>query len=358
MSSFEAAGGPPAADATAAAAAARARPLLQFAAAVVAAAAGAAEPSSAAADIDGLTVISLSLWTPRGLRVQSQRQQCSTQVHLRSLKQATCCGVSCHQHLRHRLHFALVPLLQAQVASTRGLLAAAVAAAEATAAAVAIAEAGSSSSSSAHTLEGEAIQGHLQPLRGMVLLEKLEAEQKTQGGLLLPSECRKEQHVGRVLSVGPGEFQPETGRRIESELKAGDLVVFSRHSGDSLKYDGAECLLLAASEVLAKVTEPQSLKPENVSPLGDAVFVRILKPAEKSAGGLLLLPQQQERVLQQAEVVAVGPGRLNKQMTRIPTEVGIGDRVVYSTYAEDGSQLKVGDRVYAFVRASDIAAKW
>ncbi|OEH80275.1 hypothetical protein cyc_01144 [Cyclospora cayetanensis] len=259
-----------------------------------------------------------------------------------------------------------------------------------TAASAASAAAGTAiSSSSKHTLEGEAIRGSLQPLRGMVLIEKVEAEAKTRGGLLLPVESRKEQIIGKVLASGAGEFLPETGKRVPVDVNVGDFVVFSKHSGENgtvadinifhdlllqlqphvalfhrtigvvrLKYDGAECVLLSAEELLAKVLNPNTWQAADIKPLGDTVFVRVLKPSEKSTGGLLLMPQQQHRLLQQAEVVATGPGRLNKQQTRIPVEVFPGERVVYSSYAEEAAQLKIGDDVFAFVRAHEIAAKW
>nr|AET50632.1 hypothetical protein [Eimeria tenella] len=62
--------------------------------------------------------------------------------------------------------------------------------------------------------------------------------------------------------------------------------------------------------------------------------------------------------MQQAEVVAVGEGRLSQQQTRIPIEVSVGDKVVYSSYLEESSQLKIGEDTFAFIRAADIAAKW
>lgn len=211
---------------------------------------------------------------------------------------------------------------------------------------------------SSYTLEGEAIDGPLQPLRGMVLLKKLEAETKTKGGLLLPTDSRKEQVIGQVIAVGPGEYQAETGKRRPIDVKAGDLVAYPKHSGETLKYNNADCVLLGGDDILARVADPEGLSPESVSPLGDTLFVRLLKPAEKTAGGLLLVSQQQERMLQQAVVVAAGPGRLSKDLLRAPMEVAVGDRILYSSYAEETSQLKVGDAVYAFVRGAEVAAKW
>lgn len=215
-----------------------------------------------------------------------------------------------------------------------------------------------SSSNSNHSLDGESISGPLQPLRGMVLLQKLGAEEMTKGGLLLPSEARQEKALGRVIATGPGSVDPETGKRTACEVKAGDVVVYGRHTGETLKYDGAECVLMSSQELLAKVTDPDKMNPADVKPLGDTVFVRILKPSDTSAGGLLLVPQQQQRPMQQAEVVAVGSGKTSAQQERLPVEVAVGDKVVYSSYMEESAQLKMADQVYAFVRASDIAAKW
>ncbi|CDJ40497.1 10 kDa chaperonin, putative [Eimeria tenella] len=226
------------------------------------------------------------------------------------------------------------------------------------AAATAAAASSSSSSSSQHSLDGEFISGPLQPLRGMVLLQKLEADVKTKGGLLLPTESRQEKVLGRVLATGPGELHQETGKRIACAVKEGDIVVYPKHSGEALKYDGSDCVLLSGEELLAKVSQPQVLQPSDVQPLADTVFVRVLKASDKSAGGLLLVSKQQQRLMQQAEVVAVGEGRLSQQQTRIPIEVSVGDKVVYSSYLEESSQLKIGEDTFAFIRAADIAAKW
>ncbi|XP_026194436.1 20 kDa chaperonin, chloroplastic [Cyclospora cayetanensis] len=279
-----------------------------------------------------------------------------------AVQQAATFAFSQSSQILRGMTAAAPPPLQALTPTTAASAASAAAAPHGHAAAsscVAFTAAGTAiSSSSKHTLEGEAIRGSLQPLRGMVLIEKVEAEAKTRGGLLLPVESRKEQIIGKVLASGAGEFLPETGKRVPVDVNVGDFVVFSKHSGENLKYDGAECVLLSAEELLAKVLNPNTWQAADIKPLGDTVFVRVLKPSEKSTGGLLLMPQQQHRLLQQAEVVATGPGRLNKQQTRIPVEVFPGERVVYSSYAEEAAQLKIGDDVFAFVRAHEIAAKW
>ena len=75
-----------------------------------------------------------------------------------------------------------------------------------------------------------------------------------------------------------------------------------------------------------------------VKPLGDRVFVKVNPSEEKTAGGILL-PDTAKEKPQIGEVVSVGPGKRNDDGTRTPVEVGVGDKVLYSIYANDGSKI-------------------
>jgi chaperonin GroES len=89
-------------------------------------------------------------------------------------------------------------------------------------------------------------------------------------------------------------------------------------------------------------------------PLGERV---ILKPIEREATtrGGIFLPDTAKEKPQEGEVVAVGPGRVTDEGSRIPMELGVGDRVIYSKFA--GTEYKDGDNEYLIMRESDILAK-
>ena len=87
----------------------------------------------------------------------------------------------------------------------------------------------------------------IKPLGSRVLIKKLEAEEKSQGGIILTSSAKEEPQVAEVVAVGPGT------KDEPMELKAGDKVVFSKYAGTDIKYDGEEYTLMNQSDILATV---------------------------------------------------------------------------------------------------------
>jgi len=96
-----------------------------------------------------------------------------------------------------------------------------------------------------------------------------------------------------------------------------------------------------------------SINISTVQPLGDRVFVKISASEEKTAGGILL-PDTAKEKPQLGEVVAVGSGKVDKNGKRIPLDVKIGDKVLYSKYA--GTDLKMGNQEYILLTERDILA--
>lgn len=105
----------------------------------------------------------------------------------------------------------------------------------------------------------------VRPLRDYVEIQPDAAERETRGGLYIPEEHREKPRRGKVLAVGPGRVL-ENGRRLESELRVGDVVLFSRHhkgqavnATDHVDYrnkDGDGPLLIPETDILAVVVEP------------------------------------------------------------------------------------------------------
>ncbi|MCS6782658.1 MAG: co-chaperone GroES [Gloeomargarita sp. SKYBB_i_bin120] len=96
-----------------------------------------------------------------------------------------------------------------------------------------------------------------------------------------------------------------------------------------------------------------TLSVSTVTPLGDRVLVKVSQSEEKTAGGILL-PDTAKEKPQVGEVVAVGPGRRDENGQRIPIEVKVGDKVLYSKYA--GTELKIGMDDYVLLAEKDILA--
>jgi chaperonin GroES len=90
-----------------------------------------------------------------------------------------------------------------------------------------------------------------------------------------------------------------------------------------------------------------------LKPLGDHVLVKPLSKEEKTEGGIYL-PDTAKEKSQEGEIIAVGPGRMLENGTRVAPEVKEGDKVIYAKYG--GTEFKVGDEEYLIIRESDILA--
>lgn len=91
---------------------------------------------------------------------------------------------------------------------------------------------------------------NLKPLGGRVIVEPIEAEDVTAGGILLPETAKEKPQKGTVISVGPGE-RDDKGKYIPMEVKVGDTVLFNKYAGTEIKVDGKKIMILRENEILA-----------------------------------------------------------------------------------------------------------
>ena len=90
----------------------------------------------------------------------------------------------------------------------------------------------------------------IKPLGDKILVEVLEAEAKTKGGIILPDSAKEEKTEGKVISVGSGKVL-ESGKLQPLEVKKGDRVIYSKYAGDEIIIDGKKHKVIKESEVLA-----------------------------------------------------------------------------------------------------------
>jgi chaperonin GroES len=90
----------------------------------------------------------------------------------------------------------------------------------------------------------------IRPLGDKVLIKRLEAEEKTKGGIVLPDAAKEKPQKGTVLAVGDGKLLKD-GKRAEFQVKKGDTVLFASYAGTEIKVDGQELMLMEESDVLA-----------------------------------------------------------------------------------------------------------
>ena len=94
----------------------------------------------------------------------------------------------------------------------------------------------------------------VRPLADRVLVEVLEAEAKTKGGIILPDTAKEEKTEGKVIAIGAGKML-ESGKIQAIEVKKGDRVLFGKYSGDDLMIDGVKHKIVKESEILAVYEE-------------------------------------------------------------------------------------------------------
>lgn len=87
----------------------------------------------------------------------------------------------------------------------------------------------------------------IKPLGDRVVIKRLEAEEKTASGIVLPGQAKEKPQMAEVVAVGPGTED------VKMELKAKDIVIFSQYAGTEIKYNGEEYTIMAQRDILAKV---------------------------------------------------------------------------------------------------------
>ncbi len=92
----------------------------------------------------------------------------------------------------------------------------------------------------------------LKPLGGRVIVEPIEQEEMTAGGIILPETAKEKPQEGKILAAGPGDRDDE-GKRIALDVKVGDRVLYAKYSGTEVKVDGKKLLILRESDILAIV---------------------------------------------------------------------------------------------------------
>jgi len=106
--------------------------------------------------------------------------------------------------------------------------------------------------STIHHSYSEEVFSMLKPLGDRVIIEVVEKEEKTIGGIVLPDTAKEKPQQGRVLAVGTGRVTDQ-GERIALDVKENDLVIYSKYAGTEVKHEGKEYLIVRESDILAIV---------------------------------------------------------------------------------------------------------
>ena len=100
---------------------------------------------------------------------------------------------------------------------------------------------------------------HFRPLHDRVLVRRIEAEEKTSGGIIIPDTAKEKPQEGEVIAVGPGA-RDDSGKLVEPSVQAGDRILFGKWSGTEVKIDGEDLLIMKESDILGVIDNVVPLK--------------------------------------------------------------------------------------------------
>ncbi|RWR95863.1 chaperonin, chloroplastic-like protein [Cinnamomum micranthum f. kanehirae] len=188
----------------------------------------------------------------------------------------------------------------------------------------------------------------IKPLGDRVLVKIKTVDEKTTGGILLPSTAQTKPQGGEVVAVGEGKTIGKS--KVGISIQTGAQVVYSKYAGTEVEFNGSKHLILKDDDIVG-ILETDEIK--DLKPLNDRVLIKVAEVEEKTAGGLLLTEAAKEKP-SIGTVIAVGPGPFDEEGNRKPLIVTPGETVLYSKYA--GNDFKGSDGEYIALRASDVMA--
>ena len=100
---------------------------------------------------------------------------------------------------------------------------------------------------------------HFRPLHDRVLVRRLEAEEKTAGGIIIPDTARDKPMEGEVIAVGPGT-RDDAGKLVELGVQTGDRILFGKWSGTEVRIEGEDLLIMKESDILGVIEATAELK--------------------------------------------------------------------------------------------------
>jgi chaperonin GroES len=92
----------------------------------------------------------------------------------------------------------------------------------------------------------------IRPLHDRVIVQRIEEEEKTKGGIIIPDTAKEKPQEGKVIAVGPGKIL-ENGTKTTLDVKVGDKILFGKYSGSEIKIDGEEFLMMREDDILGVI---------------------------------------------------------------------------------------------------------
>src|SRR5205085_578549 len=100
---------------------------------------------------------------------------------------------------------------------------------------------------------------HFRPLHDRVVVRRIEAEEKTSGGIIIPDTAKEKPQEGEVVAVGPGA-RDDSGTLVELSVEVGDRILFGKWSGTEVRIDGEDLLIMKESDILGVIVATAELR--------------------------------------------------------------------------------------------------
>ena len=208
----------------------------------------------------------------------------------------------------------------------------------------------------AATLDGRKIAGDVKPLNNFLLLKCADAEDQTDGGILLTGKAKIQKYEGLVVSVGPGKTHPDSGLVFDMPVAAGESVVYGRYDGVEMDLSGQKHVLIRDDDILVKYTGDK-LTLDAVDVTADNVLVFVDKSEKETEGGILIAKSSKsENRPSTGEVVKVGPGKMASNGQLMKMDLQPGDMVKFRDFA--GNEVEIEGKDYSVVKMADVVAKF
>ncbi|KAG5178751.1 chaperonin 10-like protein, partial [Tribonema minus] len=206
------------------------------------------------------------------------------------------------------------------------------------------------------------IRAPLKPIGDTIIVKLAEPKEKTDGGLFLPTMDKVQPTTGTVVAAGPGKRHWETGQLYPMGVQPGQKVLFGRFDGSTVKYNGADHLLLRGDDCLLTY-EGDAPSAATAQMVGDRILVRIVRELErtKASGVVVAAVAAREQKETMGEVVKMGPGRIAPNGKPLPLQCAVGDQIKFRDFAAEWvamETLKVDGEDFVVIKNTDVIAKW
>ncbi|KAK9808992.1 hypothetical protein WJX72_007519 [[Myrmecia] bisecta] len=194
------------------------------------------------------------------------------------------------------------------------------------------------------------------PKGDLVLCKVGDAEEKTTGGVLLPTAAQTKPTSGDIVALGDGRVGDKTQ---EFSLKVGETVLYSKFGigVTDLEIEDVLHILIREDDCIGIMPRSGATADDipKLRPVGDRVLIKVQEAADVTAGGVMLPDAAKEKPIS-GTVVAVGPGKRSEDGSRKAMKVAEGDHVLYFKYAGDAMETPKGEK-YTVVHESDVLCK-